>query len=75
MEYYYDVNAVIPQEKDEFYKDVYYNNQNLISTWGLTTSEDYVSPEKIKELEAIFHEKVRQHTNHKKDEVKLLFQG
>lgn len=52
-EYYLDVNAVIPKEKEDFYVDL------IIYTWGITAGDDYVSPERIKELEAIFHEKVR----------------
>ena len=63
FDYYLDVNAVIPIEKEEYFNDI------LISTWGVTSSYDYVSPARIKELEGIFYEKVRQHTVHKKDEV------
>jgi len=31
----------------------------IISSWGLTTGSDYVSPERIQALEDIFFEKVR----------------
>jgi hypothetical protein len=37
-DYYLDVNAVIPIEKEDYFKDV------LISTWGVTSSYDYISP-------------------------------
>ena len=47
------MNAVIPLEKEDFFSDI------LISTWGVTSGDDYVSPERINELEKIFYEKVR----------------
>lgn len=53
LDYYMDVHAVMPFEKEEFF------SENIIRVWGVTSSEDYVSPERIKELEEIVYEKVR----------------
>ncbi len=47
----------------------------VISTWGLTTGDEYVSPERILQLEKILFEKVRQRTLTKENEVNRLFQS
>ncbi len=41
-----------------------------MKTWGITTSFNYVSPERIAELETILYEKIRQKTFVKEDESK-----
>lgn len=46
------------------------NFQVIISTWGVTASESYVSPERLHELETILYEKIRQKTFTKEDEGK-----
>ena len=46
----------------------------VISTWGLTTGDEYVSPERIKQLETIFFEKVRQRTFTKESESKTILE-
>lgn len=44
----------------------------VISTWGVTASESYVSPERLAELESILYEKIRQKTFTKEDEGKTV---
>jgi len=44
----------------------------IISTWGVTASESYVSPERLAELETIIYEKIRQKTLTKEDEGKTV---
>lgn len=41
LEYYADINATLPYEKEEFFVDI------VLSTWGLSSSPDYVSPDRI----------------------------
>jgi len=41
-----------------------------LSTWGITSSIDYVSTERLTELENIIYEKIRQKTLTKEDEAK-----
>lgn len=41
LDYYADVNATLPNEKEEYFIDL------LIKTWAITAAEDYVSPERI----------------------------
>lgn len=41
-----------------------------MSTWGITSSIDYVSTERLTELENIIYEKIRQKTLTKEDEAK-----
>jgi len=63
LNYYADVNACLPAEKDEYFIDT------VLETWGL--SEDtYISPQRIDELEDILYEKVRQRTHGADDEGK-----
>lgn len=47
------MNAVLPIEKEDYFENL------VVKTWGLTTSNEYVSPSRILELENIFYEKVR----------------
>lgn len=63
LEYYADVSACLPAEKDEYFIDT------VLETWGLN-DESFVSPERIQELEAILYEKVRQRTHGADDEGK-----
>ena len=44
----------------------------IISTWGVTASESYVSPERLAELETILYEKIRQKTFSSEDEGKTV---
>lgn len=47
------MNATLPDEKEEYFVDV------LLSTWGIISNADYVSPERIADLEIILYEKIR----------------
>jgi len=63
MQYYSDVSACLPAEKDEYFIDT------VLETWGL--SEDtYITPQRVEELEDILFEKVRQRTHGADDEGK-----
>lgn len=53
MEYYADINATLPKEKEEYFVDI------ILSTWGITSSADYVSLERLNDLELILYEKIR----------------
>lgn len=64
MEYYADMNATLPSDKEEYFVDV------ILQTWGITSGADYVSPERLADLEIILYEKIRQKTQTKEDEGK-----
>jgi len=53
LEYYADVNATLPYEKENYFQDL------VLSSWGVTTGGDYVSPERMAYLEDTLYEKVR----------------
>ncbi|CAI2375623.1 unnamed protein product [Moneuplotes crassus] len=63
FDYYADVSACLPAEKDEYFID------SVLESWGLS-QENYVTPERIAELEDILYEKVRQRTHGADDEGK-----
>ncbi len=63
LEFYADVSACLPAEKDEYFID------SVLETWGLS-QDTYVTPERIAELEDILYEKVRQRTHGADDEGK-----
>ena len=65
VEYYADVNACLPAEKDEYFVDA------VLSSWGI--SQDlFITPQRIEELENIIFEKVRQRTHGADDEGKTI---
>lgn len=66
LEYYADINACLPAEKDDYFVDL------VLKTWGLNSSKALVSPQKIQELEDIIFEKVRQRTHGADDEGKTV---
>lgn len=53
LEYYADINATLPAEKDDYFVDL------VLKTWGLNTDKVFVSPARITEIEDIIFEKVR----------------
>lgn len=63
LDYYADVSACLPAEKDEYFID------SVLETWGLS-EDSYVTPLRIAELEDILYEKVRQRTHGADDEGK-----
>jgi hypothetical protein len=64
IEYYADINACLPQEKDDYFVDM------VLKTWGLNTDKIYVSEQRIAQLEDIVFEKIRQKTHGADDEGK-----
>lgn len=69
LEYYADVNATLPHEKEEYFVEI------ILNTWGITSSVDYVSPERLADLEIILYEKIRQKTFTKEDEGKTVYRA
>lgn len=53
LEYYADVNATLPKEKEDYFVDI------LLTTWGITSSANYVSAERLADLKVILYEKIR----------------
>lgn len=47
------MNATMPNDKEEYFIDV------ILLTWGITSGADYVSPERLADLEIILYEKIR----------------
>lgn len=69
IEYYADVNATLPAEKDDYFVDL------VLKTWGLTsanTQKVFVTADRIKQLEDIIFEKIRQRTHGADDEGKTV---
>lgn len=67
IEYYADVNATLPAEKDDYFVDM------VLKTWGLSAANKvYVTPDRTKELEGIIFEKIRQRTHGADDEGKTV---
>ena len=56
LEYYADVNATLPYEKENYFVDL------VLKSWGVSSGADYVSPERLQELETCLFEKIRQKT-------------
>lgn len=46
----------------------------VLRTWGVTTGENYVSPERLADLELILYEKIRQRTQIKTNEGLKVYQ-
>lgn len=44
----------------------------LLNCWAVTAAEDYVSPERLADLEIILFEKIRQKTSTSEDEGKAI---
>jgi hypothetical protein len=66
LEYYADINACLPAEKDDYFVDL------VLKTWGLNTDKAFVSPQRLQEIENIIFEKVRQRTHGADDEGKTV---
>lgn len=64
IDYYWDVSACLPAEKDEYFIDT------VLDTWGLSEDSYFISPARLAELEDILYEKVRQRTHGADDEGK-----
>lgn len=66
IEYYADINACLPAEKDDYFVDM------VLKTWGMSIDKSIISAKKIEEIEEIIFEKVRQKTHGADDEGKTL---
>jgi len=66
IEYYADINACLPSEKDEYFVDM------ILKTWNLTADKVAITADRIAELESIIFEKVRQRTHGADDEGKTI---
>jgi Ca2+-binding EF-hand superfamily protein len=66
IEYYADINACTPAEKDDYFVDL------VLKTWGISTQLASVSAQRIHDLEEIVFEKVRQRTHGADDEGKTV---
>jgi len=66
IEYYADLNACLPAEKDEYFVDV------VLSTWNLSGQSNFVSAARLSEIETVIFEKVRQRTHGADDEGKTI---
>lgn len=67
IQYYADVNATLPAEKDDYFVEL------VLKTWGLNTNKGgngVVTPERLAELQDIVFEKIRQRTHGADDEGK-----
>ena len=62
LDYYADINATLPAEKDDYFVD------HVVKTWGLSSEATFVSPQRIEQIENIIFEKVRQKTHGADDE-------
>ena len=63
LDFYADISACLPAEKEEYFID------SVLETWGLS-EDSYCTPQRISELEDILYEKVRQRTHGADDEGK-----
>ncbi len=68
-QYYQELNATLPSEKDAYFVDL------VTKTWNLTESAQYVTPEHMASLETLMYEKIRQRTGPKEDEGKALMRA
>lgn len=59
----------MPKEKEEYFVDI------ILSTWGITSSADYVSSERLDDLELILYEKIRQKTFTSEDEGRTVYRA
>jgi Ca2+-binding EF-hand superfamily protein len=66
IHYYADVNATLPAEKDDYFVDL------VLKTWGLSANKVHVTPDRVKQIEDIVFEKIRQRTHGADDEGKTV---
>lgn len=66
IEYYADVNATLPAEKDEYFVET------VLRTWGLQAQKATVTAPRTQELEAVVFEKIRQRTHGAEDEGRTI---
>jgi len=64
IDYYAELNFCIPNERENYFI------QLLKGTWSLINSETYVSHERLREMELVLFEKIREKSNGKTNEWK-----
>eukprot|EP01022_Parablepharisma_sp_SALTPOND_P017028 TRINITY_DN2633_c0_g1_i1.p4 TRINITY_DN2633_c0_g1~~TRINITY_DN2633_c0_g1_i1.p4 ORF type:complete len:412 (-),score=56.34 TRINITY_DN2633_c0_g1_i1:168-1403(-) len=69
IDYYQELNATLPSEKNAYFVDL------VTKTWNLLDPTQYITPEHMEYLEATMYEKVRQRTGPKEDEGKALLRA
>jgi calcyphosin len=52
VDYYADVNACLPAEKDEYFIE------SVLSSWGIS-QDAFITPQRLEELENVIFEKIR----------------
>ena len=70
FEYYADINACLPAEKEDYFIDC------ILKTWNLSSGLVAIDPKKLEQLEITIFEKIRQKTHGAEDEgrtVKRIF--
>lgn len=68
LDYYADINATLPAEKDDYFVEL------ILRTWGLSAdaAASFITPQRIAEIEGIIFEKIRQKTHGADDEGKTI---
>eukprot|EP00831_Metopus_contortus_P080861 TRINITY_DN836_c0_g1_i2.p1 TRINITY_DN836_c0_g1~~TRINITY_DN836_c0_g1_i2.p1 ORF type:complete len:464 (+),score=102.69 TRINITY_DN836_c0_g1_i2:203-1594(+) len=67
--YYLEINATMPGEKEALFIDL------VVNTWDLKEATLHVTPAYMEKLETILYEKIRQRTGSKEDEGKALLKA
>jgi Ca2+-binding EF-hand superfamily protein len=66
LSYYSSLNATIPKENDEYFVNL------LSGCWSINSGRDYVTPQRLSQIDDIFYEKIRQKTKSTEDEGKVM---
>ncbi|OMJ67014.1 hypothetical protein SteCoe_35940 [Stentor coeruleus] len=66
LAYYASLSATIPTENDEYFVNL------LSGCWAINSSANYVSAERLNQIEDVFYEKIRQKTRATEDEGKVI---
>lgn len=69
LEYYQEINATLPADKDTYFVDM------VMKTWKLYETVLQATPTHVEHLLSVMHEKIRQHTQTKEDEGKALMRA
>jgi len=69
LQYYQELNATLPSEKDSYFVDL------VTKTWSAIDTSAFVSPEHMEKLENMVYEKIRQRTGPKEDEGKAFLKA
>jgi len=66
LEYYADVNATLPPEKDGYFQEI------VLAVWGLKGEGAGITPGRLQQIQTTLYEKVRQKTRSHEDEGRTL---